>query len=474
MNFDGLGRIPPQEVEAESCALGCMMLDKDALYDVLDILTADDFFREDNKEIFEAVKTVADLNKDVDIITVEEQLKKRGTLDNIGGMSRLVKLASNVPTIANAKHYSRMVNETATLRKLIRTSTEIINACYERKEDVEEIVQKAESQVFMVNEVKKDNMVHASVALSSALSKIQEAEKNKGVLPGLPTGFTDLDHMLGGLQKGDLILVAGRPSMGKTALAINIAEHTSIDKQIPTAIFSMEMSKEKLMNRILSGRGSVVNTKIKLGTLDDGDYHSMAEQYESIYNSKMEIEDTNHLKPSEIRSRCRRLKKKYGELGLIVVDHLTELWRPMTPNNDVSEHSENIRQMKRLAKEMDCPVILLQQLSRKVEARQDKRPMMSDLRETGVAEEVADVIMMIYRDDYYNKTSDKKGIAEIEITKGRDTGTGIVELVWLPQYTKFCNIQKFSTAQNKTVEKGGVNADNKQSKFKQDELPFKV
>jgi replicative DNA helicase len=439
--MDILGRLPPQAIEAEQSVIGSLLIESQIYDDLSEIISSDDFYRAEHKEIYTAIEELQKRNSTTDIITVSDSLRCRGTLDKIGGLEYLTQIASNVPTTANAIYYAKIVHDKYLLRSLIKSSTSIIDTCYEQSQDIETIIQTAESQILQVNQNNKSDMSPVSEVLVSTLNEIEDRCKNKGQFNGLATGLVDLDFKLRGLKKGDLIILAARPSMGKTALAGNISDYVALTKNIPVAFFSLEMSKEKLMSRTLSGMAMIENTRIQLGTLDDDDFRKMANIYGVVGEGKLEIDDTPNQKITEIRSKCRRMKKKYGDLGLIIIDHLTELWRPMK-GNDFAEYSENIRACKRLAVEMQCPLILLQQLNRGVEARSDKRPVLSDLRETGVAEEAADVVLMIYRDDYYNKDSNKKNIAEILIRKGRDIGTGTVELVWLPQYTKFVNLRK--------------------------------
>jgi replicative DNA helicase len=443
MDLGAIGRIPPQSIEAEKSILGSMMLDNEIVIDVLDALEPDDFFREDHKEIFRIISDLSQELQPTDIITVSDKLKDRGILEKVGGLKALSEMADTVLTTSTVKHHVQLVLNSSKRRKLIKTAQNILNNSYE-SEDIDITIDLAEKSILSINERRQSNFCLLNEAATSAMYQLEERMRNKGQLTGLSTGFYDLDAMLGGIKDGDLIIIAARPSMGKTSLAENIITFNSAIKNHPTAFFSMEMPKESIANRIFSAWGRVDNKKIKLGTINDHEITNIARVFSFIKDSKLVIDDTPHIRASEIRSKCRRIKNKFGDLRLIVADHLTEMWRP-NKGDSRAEHEENVRSMKRLAREMKCPVILLQQLNRGTEARQDKRPMLSDLKETGASEEAADVVMLIYRDDYYNPSSEKKGIAEIIVAKNREGETGPVELLWQGQYTKFSNIEKYRT-----------------------------
>jgi replicative DNA helicase len=440
--MNALGYIPPQNLEAEKAVLGSMMIDDDIVIDVLDLLIPDDFYREDYKEIYTAISELSNKLEAIDYLSVSERLKTRGTAEQVGGLEVLVNMTNGIPTTANVIHYANIVLECSKRRKLIKTASGILKASYENN-DVSDIIDNAEREILSVNDRQKNNFCMASEAVTITLNELEKRYKNKGKITGLITGFCDIDNMLGGLQNGDLVLIAARPAMGKTALAENIITFTSCIKKLPVAFFSMEMPKEAIINRMFSGWGRVENTKIKLGNISDEDWVKITRVSGEIYHGKLAIDDTPHMRSSEMRSKCRRIKNKLGDLRLIVVDHLTEMWRPNKSNRDSTEHEENVRSLKRLAREINCPVILLQQLNRDCEKRQDKRPMLSDLKETGASEEAADVAMFIYRDDYYNKDSTKKNIAEIIIAKNRGGATGTIELNWQGQYTKFASIERY-------------------------------
>ena len=435
MDIGNVGRVPPQSVAAEQSVLGCLMLTKEIHDDIFAILGSVDFYRDDNKEIYEAIKQLASENKPVDVITVSEKLIERGTLETCGGLENLVKLVSDIPTVHAASYYAGIVREKAILRSYIRMASDIVTMCYEQSEETPDIIQKAESGILSVNtKTTQSQMHHIKDLVEDAIYKMDSRTMEKG----LQTGFIDLDKKFR-INDGDLVIIAGRPSMGKTAIALNIAEYVS--NALPVAIFSMEMKKEIIIDRLFASKALVDSSKLKQGKLDEGEMQDVISAASDLQGDHLWVDDATNISPSEIASKCRHIKKDEGKLGLVVVDHLTEMWRPKK-GDDRAEHEENVRQMKRLARELSCPVILLQQLNRGVEARSDKRPVLSDLKETGASEEVADVVILLYRDEYYNPETAKKGIAEVIVAKGRDFGTGTVELAWIPQYMKFANLAK--------------------------------
>lgn len=433
-------RALPHNMEAEMSVLGAMILEADSTMDMLEMLEAEYFYRQDHREIFSAIMELNQENMPTDLLTLEDKLESMGVLKKVGGLEYLTNLASRVPSTANARHYARIVIDQAKRRMLVKSGAAILTAAYDR-EDVDEIIDMAERDILEINKRHDNDVTHAKEAAMSAIRQLEERCRNKGNISGLPTGFVDLDYKLGGLQKGDLIIIAARPSMGKTSLAENMATFVSCRKRIPTVFFSMEMPKEKIINRIFSGQGLIENQKIRLGTLEDEDWKKIVPVCNELMDGKLIIDDTPNVRAVDIKAKCRRIKNRYGGLGLVVVDHLTEMWRPRkrAPNE---EHEENVRALKRIARDLQCPVILLQQLNRGPESRADHRPMLGDLKETGASEEVADIVMFIYRDDYYNPDTQKKNIAEIIIAKGRDHGTGTVELAWLGNYTRFMSLDK--------------------------------
>jgi len=442
LDINALGRIQPQSIEAEQSALGCMLLDKEVIPSVAEILKPDDFYREDHREIYEAIMDLFEKAEPVDLITVSDQLKVRGSLDNVGGLEYLTGIATSVPTTANARHYAKIVEEKSILRKLIKTSSDIINMGYEASEEVSTVLDRAEKGIFDI--LQKRNMQgfsHIKDVLVDAFNRLEELYNNKGFVTGIHTGFTDLDYKTAGLQKSDLILIAARPAMGKTSFALNIAQYAAIHHNIPTAVFSLEMSKEQLTNRILCSEVMVDSQRMRTGKLEDDDWKKIARALGPLSEAPIYIDDTPGTSVMEIRAKCRRLKLE-KDLGLIVIDYLQLMQGRGRNENRQQEISEISRSLKILAKEINVPVITLSQLSRAPESRSDHRPMLSDLRESGAIEQDADLVIFLYRDDYYNPDSDKKNIAEVIIAKHRNGSTGTVELRWFGEYTKFANLKK--------------------------------
>jgi replicative DNA helicase len=443
MDFNTLGRLQPQNVEAEQSVLGSMLLEKEVISTITEILKCEDFYREDHREIFEAIMDLFDRAEPVDLITVSEQLKLRGTLDNVGGLDYLANIASSVPTTANAKHYAKIVEEKSILRNLIRTSSEIVNMGFEASEEVSYVIDRAEKGIFDI--LQKRNLqgfAHIKDILVDTFSKLEELYNNKGHITGIPTGFADLDFKTAGLQNSDLILIAARPAMGKTAFALNIAQYAAVHAHVPVAIFNLEMSKEQLVNRMLSNEAMVDSQKMRTGKLEDDDWQKMAKALGPLSGAPIYIDDTAGTNIMEIRAKSRRLKLEKN-IGLIVIDYLQLMQGRGKNENRQQEISEISRSLKILAKELNVPIVTLSQLSRGPESRADHRPMLSDLRESGAIEQDADIVMFLYRDDYYNPDTDKKNIAEVIIAKQRSGSTGTIELVWLGQYTKFANLEKF-------------------------------
>jgi len=439
MDIGALGRIPPQSIEAEQSVLGCMLLDKEVIPVITEILKSEDFYREDHREIYEAILDLFESASPVDLITVAEQLKHRGTLDKVGGLEYLTNMATAVPTTANARHYAKIVEEKSILRKLIKTSSEIINLGYEASDEVSIILDRAEKGIFDILQ-KRNNQgfAHIKDVLVDAFNKLEELYNNKGYVTGVPTGFTDLDYKTAGFQNSDLILIAARPAMGKTSFALNIAQYAAIHEKIPVAIFSLEMSKEQLVNRILCSEVMINSQKMRVGKLDDSDWQKMAKALGPLSEAPIFIDDTPGASVMELRAKCRRLKLEKN-LGLIVIDYLQLMQGRGRAENRQQEVAEISRSLKILAKEINVPVITLSQLSRAPESRSDHRPMLSDLRESGAIEQDADMVLFLYRDDYYNPDTDKQNIAEVIIAKNRHGPTGVVELRWFGEYTKFAN-----------------------------------
>ena len=442
MDANVLGRIPPQSIETEQSVIGCMLLDKEVIPTVTEVLKPDDFYRDDHREIFEAIMDLFERAEPVDLVTVSEQLKHRGSYENIGGMEYLTNMATSVPTTANARYYAKIVEEKSILRNLIRTSSDIVNMGYEASEEVSIVLDKAEKSIFDILQKKSNQgFMHIKEVLVSTFDKLEELYNNKSHITGIPTGFTDLDFKTSGFQNSDLILIAARPAMGKTAFALNLAQNAAIHHRVPVAIFSLEMSKEQLTNRILCSEVMIDSHRMRTGKLEDDDWKKIARALGPISDAQIYIYDTAGTSVMEIRAKCRRLKLEKN-LGLVVIDYLQLMQGRGRIENRQQEISEISRSLKILAKEINVPVITLSQLSRAPEARSDHRPMLSDLRESGAIEQDADLVMFLYRDDYYNPDSDKKNVAEVIISKHRNGSTGMVELRWFGEYTKFANLKR--------------------------------
>lgn len=442
MDMQALGRIPPQSVEAEQSVIGAMLLDKEIIPTIVEILKSEDFYREDHREIYESIMELFDKGEAIDFITVADKLKLRGSLDSVGGLDYLTRLANVVPTTSNAKHYAKIVEEKSMLRKLIRASAEIVDMGYEASDEVSVVVDRAEKNIFDI--LQKRNMrgfVPIKEVLVDALDKMEELYNNKGHITGIPTGFADLDLKTAGLQNSDLILVAARPAMGKTAFALNIAQYAAVHAHVPVAVFSLEMSREQLVNRVLCSESMIDSQRMRTGKLEDEDWKKIARAIGPLSEAPIYIDDTPGTTITEIRAKCRRLKLEKN-LGLVVIDYLQLMQGSSKNDNRQQEISEISRSLKILAKEINVPVITLSQLSRAPEARADHRPILSDLRESGAIEQDADIVLFLYRDDYYNPDTEKRNIAEIIISKHRSGSTGTVELAWLGQFTKFANLEK--------------------------------
>lgn len=443
MEAMSIGRIPPHSIEAEQSVLGAMILDKESINTAIEIIRPDDFYKEANGEIFEAIILLFNKNEPVDLITLSEELKRRGTLENIGGVTYLANLSSGVATTANTKYYCKIVEEKSLLRRLIRSSNEIMGKAYEDAEEVTAIIEKAEKDIFDITQgTHREGFSPISEVLLTSFAKIEEMAANKGGLTGLTTGFIDIDNKLSGLQKSDLVLLAARPSMGKTAFGINIATNAALKAKANVAIFSLEMSKEQLVQRMISATAHVDLQKIISGKLTEDEWLQIINSMGPLSQSNVYIDDTAGIPLMEMKAKCRRLKIEKG-LDLIVIDYLQLMTMEGHNENRQQEISAISRGLKALAKEMDCPVIALSQLSRAPELRADHRPILSDLRESGAIEQDADVVMFLYRDDYYNEESELKNIGEVIVAKHRNGPTGTVELVWKGEFTKFLNKEGF-------------------------------
>ena len=437
-------RIPPNSAEGESSVLGGLLLDNGAWDRVGDLLTDGDFYRYEHKLIYASIGALINATKPADVITVFEHLQNQGKADEVGGLPYLNALAQYVPSAANIRRYAEIVRERSILRKLVAASDEISTSAFNPKgKDVAKILDEAEQKIFGIGEEgsrMKQGFQGMDSLVVQLLDRVQEMSENPNDITGVPTGFIDLDRMTSGLQAGDLVILAARPSMGKTALAINIAEHVALNEQLPVAVFSMEMGASQLAIRIVGSIGRIDQGHLRTGKLSDDEWPRLTEAIEKLRGISLHIDETPGLTTSELRGNARRLARQMGgKLGLIVVDYLQlmSVSTSMSEENRATAVGEISRGLKALAKELQCPVIALSQLSRGVEARTDKRPMMSDLRESGAIEQDADVIMFIYRDDYYNKDSKEPGVTELIISKQRNGPTGTVKLAFLKNITKF-------------------------------------
>ena len=437
-----LKRVMPNNVEAEQSVIGAMLMDRDAITIASEILTVDDFYQKQYGILFEAMVELYTENVPVDLITLQNRLKEKDVPPEISSLEFVRDMITKVPTSVNVGTYAKIVSEKAALRRLIRVNEEIASACYAGKDSVEEIMEDTEKKIFQVLQRKtNDEFVPIKDVVLNALDKIEAASRMKGSVTGMPTGFIDLDYKTSGFQPSDLILIAARPSMGKTAFVLNIAEYMAFHSNETVAIFSLEMSKEQLVNRLLAMESHVDSQNMRTGNLKDEDWTKLVEGADIIGRSNLIIDDTPGISISELRSKCRKYKLEHN-LGIIMIDYLQLMSGSGHSDSRQQEISDISRSLKALAREISVPVIALSQLSRAVEQRPDHRPMLSDLRESGAIEQDADMVMFIYRDDYYHKDTEKKGIAEIIIAKQRNGPIGTVELVWLPQYTQFVNMKK--------------------------------
>ncbi len=437
------GKVPPHSSEAEQTVLAAALLDHVAVEKIINLLSTEDFYFEANKEIYDAIKNVHMQNIPVDALTVTEELKIREKINFVGGFEYLVKLTDNIITSKNVEAYCNIIKEKSTLRKLISTSNEIIEKGYKENEEVQKIIELAETRIFSISQNRNINsFTDIKDVLMNVFNQLEERAMTKGSLTGITTGYDDLDRMTSGMQRSDLILLAARPSMGKTALALNIAMN-AVKSGASCALFSLEMSKEQYVQRIISMESMVESNKLRSGNLDDEDWNRLLATMSTVSNYNVFIDDTASISMFEMMSKCRRLKMEKG-LDIIIVDYLQLMSDGSSNSSNRQQEISNIsRGLKALARELNCPVIALSQLSRAPELRQDHRPIMSDLRESGAIEQDADVVMMLYRDEYYHKEeSEKKGITEVIITKQRNGPVGTVELAWIGQFTKFGNIQK--------------------------------
>lgn len=437
-------RTMPNSLEAEQSLIGSMIMDRDAIMVASELLVKEDFYHQQYGILFEAMVELFNNREPVDLITLQNKLKEKNVPPEISSLEYVKDLVDAVPTSANAKYYAEIVKDKSMLRRMIHTTEDITNDCYQGTESTEVLLEQTEKKIFdlLQNRGSGDYVPIKQVVLN-ALDKIEKASKTQGNVTGIATGFLDLDYKTAGLQPSDLILVAARPSMGKTAFVLNIAQYVAFHSDLCTAIFSLEMSKEQLVNRLFSLESRVDAQKLRSGDLSDADWEKLIEGAGTIGQSKLIIDDTPGISISELRSKCRKYKLEH-DLKLIIIDYLQLMSGSGGRASDSrqQEISDISRSLKGLARELNVPVIALSQLSRAVEQRPDHRPMLSDLRESGAIEQDADVVMFIYRDDYYNKDTEDKGIAEIIIAKQRNGPIGTVNLVWLPEYTKFANMER--------------------------------
>jgi len=436
-------RVLPHSIEAEQSVIGSMLMDRDAIITASEIVTAGDFYQHQYGIMFEAMLELFNENLPVDLVTLQNRLKVKDVPPEVSSLDFVRDIITTVPTSANIKSYANIVREKAVLRRLIKANEEIANTCYAGKEHLETIMAVTEKTIFdlLQNRSSGDFVPIRQVAMN-VLEKIEEASKNQGTVTGIPTGFIDLDYKTSGLQPSDFVLIAARPSMGKTAFVLNLVDHIAVKKGLPCMVFSLEMSKEQLVNRMLAMESNVDSQKLRTGTLSDSDWDAVVEGIGVIGNSKLIIDDTPGISIGELRSKCRKMKLEYG-LSVVIIDYLQLMsGSGKGGDNRQQEISEISRSLKALAREMNAPVIALSQLSRACETRPDHRPMLSDLRESGAIEQDADVVMFLYRDDYYNKDTDMPNIAEVIIAKQRNGPIGTINLVWRPEYTKFANMAK--------------------------------
>ena len=431
-------RIPPHSVEAEQSVLGSILLDKEAMISVSETLVPEDFYKEAHKVIYESMLKLYNSQSEIDLITLTDELRDQGYLDDIGGIAYITSLSTVVPTTSNIKYYVNIVKEKSISRQLISAANDIINLGYDGSAKVEYVLENAEKKIFDISQERATNDFQPiNQVISEALSMLEKLYEEKNDVTGLTTGFRDLNKKINGLQRSDLLLIAARPAMGKTAFALNLVQNAALKGDASVAVFSLEMSKEQLVQRMIASQSTVELKKIKTGTLADNDWPRITDGMAILSGAKIHIDDTPGIKISELRSKCRKLKIEKG-LDLVLIDYLQLMEGEGQNESRQQEIAKISRSLKILAKELDCPVVALSQLSRAPEQRADHRPMLSDLRESGSIEQDADIVMFLYRDEYYNPDTEKKNIGEVIVAKNRHGETGTVELVW------FGGIQKFA------------------------------
>ena len=438
-----VGKVPPHDLEAEQAVIGSMLTDSDAIVSSIEILKPEDFYRADNKIIYEAMLNLYNRSEPIDIITVKAELESMGRFEQVGGLEYLAELPDKVPTTANVQKYIKIVEEKARLRDLIKTANDIIEMGYDPTEDVDDIMEGVEKKVFNLTQGKNQKGYSPiKDILVDSFTQLEELYNRKQHITGVPSGFSDLDYRPAGFHGSELILVAARPAMGKSAFALNIATNAAVRADVPVAIFNLEMSKEQLVNRILCSEAMVDSNKVRTGKLEEEDWAKLAEAIGPLSAANIYIDDTPGISITEIRAKCRKLQVE-KHIGMVIIDYLQLIQgtnkRGGSREQEISEIS---RSLKIMAKELNVPVIALSQLSRAVEQRPDHKPMLSDLRESGAIEQDADIVMFLYRDDYYNPDSEKKNVAEVIIAKHRGGSTCSVDLGWFGTYTKFVNLEK--------------------------------
>ena len=443
-------KLPPQHIEAEQSVLGGILIENEAINRVMEFLDAGDFYRDAHRKIFDALINLSERDEPADLITLTNELRKIDQLDSIGGASYLASLIDSVPTAANIEYYARIVKEKAILRKLIQTSTEIITQSYEDRGDVEGFLDEAERAIFEISEKRvRPSFYPIREIVKQSFTTIERLFKKKEAVTGVPSGFKELDRMTAGFQPSDLIIIAGRPSMGKTAFCLDVAEYAAIENKIPVAIFSLEMSKEQLVIRMLCSQANVEGTRLRTGYLTESDWPKLTIAAGNLSEAPIYIDDTAALSALELRAKARRLKSEYG-LGMVIVDYLQLMKGRARVESRQQEISEISRSLKALAKELNIPVIAVSQLSRKTEERTGNRPQLSDLRESGAIEQDADLILFIYRDEVYNRAEDNpnRGKAEVIIGKQRNGPIGKIDLAFLDKFTTFKDLYRGETENN--------------------------
>jgi replicative DNA helicase len=439
-------RVPPHSVQGEQAVLGGLMLNSDAWNEISDKISSEDFYRREHQLIFKAMRALSEADQPLDVVTIAEELERRAELSDVGGMPYLGMLANETPTASNVPAYARIVREQSVMRQLIRVGNKIADSGYRPEgRPVDDLLDQAETEVFKIAEQKdkgRQGFQNIQALLTKTVDKIDELFNSDDALTGVSSGFNDFDGRTSGLQKADLVIVAGRPSMGKTTFAMNMCENVAIGAGVPVAIFSMEMPAEALTMRMISSLGRINQQAVRSGKLEDDDWPRVTSAVNILSQAKIFIDDSAALTPNEIRARCRRLQKEHGQLGMVMVDYLQLMRAPEAGDNRVNEISAISRGLKALAKELNCPVVALSQLNRSLEQRPNKRPVMSDLRESGAIEQDADLIVFIYRDEVYNEDSPDKGKAEIIIAKQRNGPIGTVNLTFQGQFTRFDNFAR--------------------------------